>query len=142
MIRYRQTGGTLALAASTIIGAACGLESCAVGPNFQAPQAPHTTGFVPPGELPAETTITPLAGGTAQHFVDDLDIQGQWWTLFQSPELNALIQRGLANNPTLEAASAALRQDMAPTIRPCRAPSARSVIRLPAPPWDCRRSVP
>ena len=72
--------------------------------------APQTTGFVPPGELPAETAVTPLAGGTAQHFVDDLDIQGQWWTLFQSPELNSLIERVSPNNPTLAAASAALRQ--------------------------------
>jgi NodT family efflux transporter outer membrane factor (OMF) lipoprotein len=110
MIRYRYTGCTGALAVGTIIGVAWVLASCAVGPNFQAQEAPHTPGFVPPGELPAETALTPLAGGTAQHFVDDLDIQGQWWTLFQSPELNSLIERGLANNPTLAAASAALRQ--------------------------------
>jgi NodT family efflux transporter outer membrane factor (OMF) lipoprotein len=42
--------------------------------------------------------------------VDGLDIPGQWWTLFKSPELDALIERGLAHNPTLDAAQAALRE--------------------------------
>jgi NodT family efflux transporter outer membrane factor (OMF) lipoprotein len=110
MTPLRYKGCNAVLAAGTIVAGACLLASCAVGPDFQAPEAPHTTGFVPPGELPPATTATPLPAGTAQHFVDDLDIQGQWWTLFQSPELNSLIERGLANNPTLEAASAALRQ--------------------------------
>jgi NodT family efflux transporter outer membrane factor (OMF) lipoprotein len=82
------------------------LSACAVGPDFKPPQAPNTAGFTPPGDLPPETGPP----GSAQRFVNDLDIQGQWWTLFQSPELDSLIQRGLANNPTLEAATAALRQ--------------------------------
>jgi NodT family efflux transporter outer membrane factor (OMF) lipoprotein len=65
---------------------------------------------VPAGTLPAATAAAPLPGGEAQRFVDGLDIPGQWWTLFKSAELNALIERALANNPTLEAAQAALRQ--------------------------------
>jgi NodT family efflux transporter outer membrane factor (OMF) lipoprotein len=86
------------------------LTACAVGPNFKPPAAPDTRGFVPAGALPATTTSAPLPGGEAQRFVDGLDIPGQWWTLFKSAELNALIDRGLANSPTLEAAQAALRQ--------------------------------
>jgi NodT family efflux transporter outer membrane factor (OMF) lipoprotein len=86
------------------------LGSCAVGPNFKAPQAPHTAGFVPAGALPAETSAAPEADVQAQRFIDGLDIPGQWWTLFRSAELNALIERGIANNPTLEAAQAALKQ--------------------------------
>jgi NodT family efflux transporter outer membrane factor (OMF) lipoprotein len=65
---------------------------------------------VPSGTLPAATATAPLPGGEAQRFVDGLDIPGQWWTLFKSPELNALIERALASSPTLEAAQAALRQ--------------------------------
>src|SRR6202021_687411 len=86
------------------------LAGCAVGPNFQAPEAPPTTGFAPAGQIAPATTAAPLPGGEAQHFVDGLDIPGQWWTLFQSTELNALIERALKNSPTLEAAQAALRQ--------------------------------
>ncbi len=89
---------------------ACLLAACAVGPNFKTPQAPQTPGFVAPGELPAQTRAAPAPDDQAQRFVEGLDIQGQWWTLFQSAELNALIERGLANSPTLEAATAALRQ--------------------------------
>ena len=66
------------------------LAGCAVGPNFKAPEAPHSTGFAPAGQIAPATTAAPLPGGEAQHFVDGLDIPGQWWTLFQSTQLNAL----------------------------------------------------
>jgi NodT family efflux transporter outer membrane factor (OMF) lipoprotein len=102
MIQHRRIA-CIAAAMSLLIG-------CAVGPNFKAPTAPQTSGFMPPGQLPTETTATATPDGQAQHFVVGLDIQGQWWTLFKSAELDALIERGLANNPTLESAIAALRQ--------------------------------
>src|SRR5271168_4432351 len=86
------------------------LAGCAVGPNFKAPEAPHNAGFAPAGQNPAATTETSLPGGQAQRFVAGMDIPGQWWTLFQSAPLNALIERALSNSPTLEAAQAALRE--------------------------------
>ncbi len=86
------------------------LAACAVGPNFKAPEAPHTAGFAPAGQVAPETAAAPLPGGQAQRFVDGMDIPGQWWTLFQSPQINALIESALANSPTLQAAQAALRQ--------------------------------
>src|SRR6202140_325892 len=86
------------------------LASCAVGPNFKAPEAPRNAGFAPAGQIAPETTAAPLPGGHAQRFVDGMDIPGQWWTLFQSAQLNALIERGLKNSPTLQSAQAALRQ--------------------------------
>lgn len=92
------------------VSLACFLTACAVGPNFKTPPAPQTPGFVAPDDLPAQTSASPAPDDQAQRFVEGRDIQGQWWTLFQSAELNALIERGLANSPTLEAATAALRQ--------------------------------
>jgi len=86
------------------------LCACAVGPDFKPPAPPAGPGFVPTDRRVAATAASPLPGGEAQRFVDGLDIPGQWWTLFQSPELNALIERALKHNPTLEAAQAALRQ--------------------------------
>lgn len=88
---------------------ACFLSACAVGPNFEKPEPPRTAGFTPPGEVPAQLG-TGASPGQTQHFIEGLDIPGQWWTLFQSPALNALIVRALSNSPTLEAATAALRQ--------------------------------
>jgi NodT family efflux transporter outer membrane factor (OMF) lipoprotein len=85
------------------------LGACAVGPNFKTPAAPKSTSYVP-GTLPPATTASAVKGGEAQRFVAGLDIPGQWWTLFQSAELNALIERALAHSPTLEAAQAALRE--------------------------------
>jgi NodT family efflux transporter outer membrane factor (OMF) lipoprotein len=98
-----------AKACAAALTAAC-LASCAVGPNFKAPAAPSTPQLVPPSQTAGDTTATAIPGGDAQHYVQGLDIPGQWWTLFQSAELNALIERALANSPTLQSAQAALRQ--------------------------------
>jgi NodT family efflux transporter outer membrane factor (OMF) lipoprotein len=101
---------TVGRSASVTI-AACGLlAACAVGPNFKAPPAPHDAAFAAPGQIQPQTAAASGSGGEAQRFVDGMDIPGQWWTLFQSPALNALIERALANSPTLQAAQAALRQ--------------------------------
>jgi NodT family efflux transporter outer membrane factor (OMF) lipoprotein len=99
--------------ASAIIGTIIGgsaLSSCAVGPNYRQPETSKNAGLTRPGTLPSVTPAAPVTGGDAQTFADGLDIPGQWWTLYRSPALNALIERGLANNPTLQAAQAALRQ--------------------------------
>ncbi len=94
-----------------LVGAAAVLlAACAVGPNYKTPAAPATPGFAAPGAIPPTTATAPVAGGEAQQFVEGLDIPGQWWTLFKSPQLNALIERALTNSPTLEAAQATLRQ--------------------------------
>ncbi|HEY4444968.1 MAG TPA: efflux transporter outer membrane subunit [Steroidobacteraceae bacterium] len=101
---------TAGSAASTAILTAGLLAACAVGPNFKAPEAPRDAAFVPAGQMAPETTAAPLPGGQAQRFVEGMDIPGQWWTLFQSAPLNALIERALKNSPTLQSAQAALRQ--------------------------------
>ena len=55
------------------------------------------------------TAATPgVAGGEAQHFVSGADIPADWWTLFHSRALNALIEQALAHNADLKAAQAAL----------------------------------
>src|SRR5262245_10801489 len=81
------------------------LSGCAVGPDFERPEAPPVSGYTV-GRLPASTEA---ADGVAQRFQRGRDVSGEWWTLFRSKDLSALIQEGLANNPDLEAALAALR---------------------------------
>lgn len=84
------------------------LAGCAVGPNFQKPAAPDVSGYTP--APPATTSsVTNVAAGGAQRFEAGGDIPGEWWTLFHSPALNALIASALTNNPDLQAAQAALR---------------------------------
>jgi len=48
--------------------------------------------------------------GQAQKFVPAESIPFEWWTLFQSPQIDALIKRAFKTNPDVEAAQAALRQ--------------------------------
>jgi NodT family efflux transporter outer membrane factor (OMF) lipoprotein len=80
---------------------------CAVGPNFARPAPPQIKGYAA-HPLTAPVGTPNVAGGQAQHFVEGIDIPGQWWTLFHSKPLNALIERALANNPNIKAAQAAL----------------------------------
>ncbi|HXA35300.1 MAG TPA: efflux transporter outer membrane subunit [Steroidobacteraceae bacterium] len=85
------------------------LAACAVGPNFKRPSPPAATGY---GSAPVQgqTTTADTAGGNAQHFEIGKDIPSQWWTLFQSPSLNHLVEEALKANPNVGAAQAALRQ--------------------------------
>jgi NodT family efflux transporter outer membrane factor (OMF) lipoprotein len=85
------------------------LSACAVGPNFKRPAVPAAPGY---GAAPSqgETTSTDAAGGKAQRFVAGMDISGQWWALFQSQQLDELVEQALKANPSISAAQAALRQ--------------------------------
>lgn len=72
---------------------------CAVGPDFAPPAAPATARYVPgpepaAPEMPALDTRAP--------------IDADWWRVFGSAELDALVQRALAGSPQLDAARARL----------------------------------
>jgi outer membrane protein TolC len=90
-------------------GLLAALAGCAVGPNFKRPAAPAATGF---GTAPVqgETAAAQSGGGGAQRFVAGMNIPSQWWTLFQSQDLNHLVEQALKGNPDVGAAQAALRQ--------------------------------
>ncbi|HEV7775225.1 MAG TPA: efflux transporter outer membrane subunit [Luteibacter sp.] len=83
------------------------VSGCAVGPDFKKPAAPEIGDYTDH----ALTTTAGSAGivaGESQHFAKGADIQGDWWTLFHSASLNALIEQSLKNNADLKAAQAAL----------------------------------
>lgn len=83
------------------------LGGCAVGPDFERPKPPEAPAY-PAG--PAETAAADGIGGNSQRFVSEMDIPGQWWTLFHSEKLDRLLETALRANPTVVAAQAALRQ--------------------------------
>ena len=90
-----------AFAALTLIAA------CAVGPNFKKPAPPELSDYT--SHPLTDTVATPEAsGGAAQHFAAGADLSADWWTLFHSEALSALIEQSLKNNPDLKAARAAL----------------------------------
>lgn len=85
------------------------LSACAVGPDFKQPEAPKTSSYT---ETSLSQKLTPapgVPGGSEQEFVEGADIEAQWWELYKSPELDALIKKALEQNPNLGAADAALR---------------------------------
>jgi NodT family efflux transporter outer membrane factor (OMF) lipoprotein len=92
--------------------AAALLCSCAAGPDFKRPDAPSTNGYSPQA-MPEKTVAADTALGASQHFDAARDIPFDWWTLFRSPQLNALIERAFKANPDMESAQAALRQAQA-----------------------------
>jgi NodT family efflux transporter outer membrane factor (OMF) lipoprotein len=85
------------------------LAACAVGPDFAPPPAPPVAGYTP-DTPPATTAATDVSGGAAQKFVMGRDIPGEWWKVFHSREIDALIAEALRANPNLQAAQAALWQ--------------------------------
>lgn len=87
--------------------AALTLTACAAGPDFKPPAPPHTDSYT--GHPLVATAATPgVAGGAAQRFERGADIPGDWWTLFHSQALDALVGEALENNHDLKAAQAAL----------------------------------
>ena len=101
--RYRRCVQSASLLATATFA------GCAVGPNFEPPKPPQVSGYSQQSQA-EHTASTDLHGGAAQHFVKGLDIPGQWWRLFHSPELNTIIKSALNANPSLQVAQATLRQ--------------------------------
>src|ERR1039457_1662334 len=82
------------------------LAGCAVGPDFVRPTPPPVDHYT----QGAEPTETMPADGQAQHFAKGATISANWWRLFGSAKLNAVINEALAGNQSLQAAQASLRQ--------------------------------
>ncbi|PPD09867.1 MAG: histidine kinase, partial [Methylocystis sp.] len=85
------------------------LSGCAVGPDFVAPEAPLDAGYAA-GKPANITQSAPIAGGVAQKLVPGRDIPGEWWRLFRSKQISALVAEAVSNHPNIAAAEAALRQ--------------------------------
>lgn len=88
-----------------ILLAAATVAACTMGPDFRAPDPPdvgrYTAGPQPEGTVAAE--------GVAQRFVVR-DVPADWWTLYGSQKLDALVRRALDASPTLAQARARLAQ--------------------------------
>ncbi|PKN17364.1 MAG: RND transporter [Deltaproteobacteria bacterium HGW-Deltaproteobacteria-6] len=85
------------------------LIGCAVGPDFQVPDAPSVDRYTS-SPMPAETVAADAAGGARQIFIAGQDIPRQWWTLFQSETLDQLIRLSLQESPSVALAQARLRE--------------------------------
>lgn len=99
----------------TSVALAALLSSCAVGPDYVAPKAPEVKTYADTA-MPEKTTSSDNIEGAAQRFDGQKELQADWWKLFGSDALNALMQQALTSNPDLRAAKAALRQAQENTL--------------------------
>jgi NodT family efflux transporter outer membrane factor (OMF) lipoprotein len=95
--RWRTLAGLGALLLSVL--------GCAVGPDFVRPPAPPVERYT----HEAGPTATVAADGQVQHFEPGAKIAADWWHLFRSPQLDAVVKEAVANNQSLQAAQATLR---------------------------------
>ncbi|GGA40095.1 efflux transporter outer membrane subunit [Dyella nitratireducens] len=91
------------ISCAALLTAAAGLSGCTVGPDYHgAPDVAH-------GAVQASEFVrTPAAGVTTVGHVPS-----RWWESLGDPQLDALIDAALKNNPDLHAAQARLRQSRA-----------------------------
>jgi multidrug efflux system outer membrane protein len=73
------------------------LAGCAVVPDYHRPSAD-----IPPAWQPAEPWHEAMPSDTA--------LKGNWWELFQDPDLNPLVEQALTSNQNLRVAAARLEQ--------------------------------
>jgi NodT family efflux transporter outer membrane factor (OMF) lipoprotein len=81
------------------VGLAALLAGCTVGPNFQPQVPPATDRYTMTGD---DAIAGPIQARLSEQVLAD------WWTLFQSPELDAVMREALADNKTLAQARARL----------------------------------
>lgn len=85
------------------------LGGCAAGPDFRRPAPPDAPRYTAL-PLPATTASAETMHGGEQRFGAIQRVGGPWWHSLGSPRLNALVEQAFERSPTLEAASATLRQ--------------------------------
>jgi NodT family efflux transporter outer membrane factor (OMF) lipoprotein len=91
----------------SLIAAALGLTTvlagCKVGPNFERPDPPATARYT--SQKPQAESFSP-----DQQMALGASLDREWWHLFQSDAIDAVVKRALEGNRTLVAANATLAQ--------------------------------
>jgi NodT family efflux transporter outer membrane factor (OMF) lipoprotein len=109
-VESKASGGKVNHVRATLLIASTTLAAgCAVGPRYHRPQAPADAGYAPT-PLPQVSVSASIPGGEAQRLISERDIPFEWWELFKSPALNALVERAFKANPSIASAQAALVQ--------------------------------
>lgn len=97
----------------TALGLTALLAACAtVGPDYRRPAVADGGSYTSGAPL-AQTIAVPDAqgsSGVAQRVYPGAAVPSQWWTTFDSPALDALVERAFTNSPDVAAAQATLRQ--------------------------------
>jgi len=79
---------------------AAALDGCTVGPDFKRPDAPAVTRYTTT-PLPEKTDSADVPGGAAQGWVGGRDVPAEWWRVFESEPLDALVRQALTDSPVV-----------------------------------------
>jgi NodT family efflux transporter outer membrane factor (OMF) lipoprotein len=96
--------------------AAAGLAACAVGPDFKRPAFAAPAAYRVPEESSASAdAVAPAASESAesayaQRFISGANPAEEWWTVFASPDLDAMVREAIARNHTLAAAQSSVAE--------------------------------
>jgi NodT family efflux transporter outer membrane factor (OMF) lipoprotein len=99
--RYAKPAAFSAVAALTLTVAACGV----FGPERNPPASPTPAHYA----ADLRKVQLPLADGVAQQLTIGAGPLPQWWTVYRSDALDALVEEGLDKSPSLSAAQSTLR---------------------------------
>jgi|SRR5271165_4408777 len=132
--RHAAPAAFAAAAALTLSTAACGV----FGPDRNPPQMPSPVHYAAVDE-PAQL---PEADGVAQRLAMGARPPPQWWTMYRSDALDALVDEGLRNSPSLAAAQSTLKaareglraqigQSMLPSVDVGFSPARERTLGLP-----------
>ncbi|OYD60391.1 UNVERIFIED_ORG: NodT family efflux transporter outer membrane factor (OMF) lipoprotein [Burkholderia sp. CF145] len=111
------------------VATALALTACSFGPSGEAPAMPS------PEHYGAQTqpSKTVAAGGIAQQFDTGATSVPQWWRLYRSDALDALVDEGLRNSPTLAATQrtlAAAQEELRAQVGASTLPSVDGAVQV------------
>src|SRR6266436_3981435 len=95
---------------------AAGLAACAVGPDFKRPATATPAAYRVPEESSASADgVAPsaseaAASAYAQRFITGANPAQEWWTVFASRDLDAVVREAIARTHTLAAAQATVAE--------------------------------
>lgn len=94
---------TAVVARAVMAACVAAASGCAVGPDYVRPDLAAPAGYLAGNE-------SPEIKSDAQRFVEARSIPAQWWRAFGSEKIDVLVDVAFANNPSVEAAAAALEE--------------------------------
>jgi NodT family efflux transporter outer membrane factor (OMF) lipoprotein len=109
--RGGRSGARLALAGVLLLPAAC-----KQGPNFFSPAAPAEKAYTSADDPTPPSVDAPGKSRAAQRIAIGAKVKDDWWALFRSPKLDAVVNQALRDSPTIAQSEAALAQARELTI--------------------------
>jgi NodT family efflux transporter outer membrane factor (OMF) lipoprotein len=111
------------------VAAALALTACSFGPGGEPPAMPSPEHY----GAQAQPAKTVAAGGIAQQFDIGATSVPQWWRLYRSDALDALVDEGLRNSPTLAATQrtlAAAQEELRAQVGASTLPSVDGAVQV------------